>query len=128
ALGRPQAVGTIVDDDGAPALTIGDGAVLEGDSGTVNLTFPVYLSSASSQAVTVNYTTADNTATAGLDYTATANTLNIPAGQLSATVTVQVIGDQLAEGNETFFVNLSNAFGASIARATAVGTIVDDDA
>jgi hypothetical protein len=53
--------------------------------------------------------------------------LTIPAGQTSGTITVQGIGDRLAEPNETFFVNLSNPNYGVIADGQGVGTIVDDE-
>ncbi len=63
-----QGQGTILNDDGAPALSISDVSVTEGNSGTVNAAFTVSLSPASGQTVTVNYATANGTATAGSDY------------------------------------------------------------
>ena len=57
-------MGTITDDDAAPTLTIDDVTVAEGNSGTMNATFTVTLSAASGQTVTVDYATANGTATA----------------------------------------------------------------
>ena len=91
----------------ARTLAISDVSILEGNSGTTAFVFTVTLSAPIDQAVTVNYATADGTATAGSDYTAASGTLTIPAGQTSGTITVLVNGDRLAEPNETFFVNLS---------------------
>ena len=99
----------------------------EGNGGTTSAVFTVRLSAASGQVVTVDYATADGTATAPADYTATAGTLSFPAGTTTRTVTVPVIGDLLDEPNETFLVRLSNAVGALLADAQATGTIVDDD-
>jgi hypothetical protein len=109
-------------------LSISNATVTEGNSGTSALNFTVSLSAASSQNVTVNYSTANGTASAGADYqTVTNGTVTIAAGQTSANATVQVIGDTLDEQNETLSVTLSNAQGATISQATATGTIVDDD-
>src|SRR5262249_11681195 len=66
--------------------------------------------------------------TGGGDFAAGRGPLPIPAGQPSATISVQVTGDRLAEGNETFYVTLSNPVGDTIARGQGVGTIIDDDA
>src|SRR5207249_2024128 len=110
-----------------PAVTINDVSVTEGNTGTVSATFTVSLSAAYGQPVTVHYTTADGSATAGSDYTAASGTLTIPAGQTSRTVTVPVNGDRLAEPNETFGVNLSNLNYGVIAGGQGVGTIVDDE-
>ncbi len=123
-----QGVGTIVDDDGLPSLTINDATVTEGDSGTVNAVFTVTLSPASGSLVTVDYATADGTATAGQDYTATSGTLVFNPGETSKTITVTVQGDQVDEGSaETFTVTLSNAQNATIYDGQGVGTITDDD-
>ena len=81
------------------------------------------LSAPSAQPVTVQYATANGTATAGSDYQARTGTLTIPAGQTTGTITVPVIGDRLPEPDETFVVNLSGATNATIADGQAVGTI-----
>jgi Calx-beta domain-containing protein len=47
--------------------------------------------------VSVNYATADGSATAGSDYQAASGTLTIPAGQTTGTITVLVNGDRLGE-------------------------------
>ena len=121
--------GTIIDDDGAPALSINSPSVTEGDSGTKNLTFTVTLIPASSQQVTVAYADArTGTAMSGTDYTAiTGGTLTFAAGDTSRTFDVSVTGDTDDESNETVLVTLS---GSTIATATATGTgmIIDDDA
>src|SRR5262249_22917646 len=99
----------------------------EGNVGTVNATFTVTLSHASNVDVTVHYATADITAAAGSDYTATTGTVIIPAGQTSATVTVAVKGDRLGEPNETIAVNLTAATGATIGDGQGIGTILDNE-
>jgi Calx-beta domain len=110
-----------------PPLAISNGSTLEGNTGTTAFVFTVRLSAASNQAVSVNYATADDTATAGSDYQVASGTLTIPAGQTTGTITVLVNGDRIGEANETFFVNLSNPTNATIAAGTGVGTIVDDE-
>jgi uncharacterized repeat protein (TIGR01451 family) len=127
-LGSPTtAVLTITDDDPQPALSINDVSVTEGNSGTVNANFIVTLSAASGQTVTVNYATANGTATAPTDYQAQSSTLTFTPGQTTKTVTVLVNGDTTSEPDENFFVNLSGATNASISDAQGVGTIVSDD-
>lgn len=85
------------------------------------------LNALSSAPVTVKYATANGTATAGNDYTAASGTLTIPAGQISKTVAIQVKGDTTNEARETFFVNLSNPVGATLADAQGAGGISNDD-
>ena len=77
--------------------------------------------------MTVNYATANNSAVAGSDYTATSGQLSFAPGQTTKTVTVLVLGDLLDEANETFFVDLSGAINATIADSRGVGTITDND-
>lgn len=122
-----QGVGTITNDDALPSLSINDVSVVEGDSGTTNAVFTVTLSAASGQTVTVNYATADGTATQPADYSSTSGTLTFTPGQTSRTITVPVIGETVPEGNETYFVNLSGASNATIADNQSVGTISNDD-
>ena len=124
-----QATGTIVNDDVAPlpTLSIADSSIAEGNSGTSNMTFTVKLSQAAAGPVTVNYSTADGTATAGSDYAAKTGTLTFAAGETSKTITVAVTGDTVVEANETFAVKLAGASGATIATGQATGTIVNDD-
>jgi hypothetical protein len=110
-----------------PVVRIGDRTLTEGNAGTLASTFTVTLSAASTELVTIAYATASGTATAGSDYQAATGTLVIPAGQTTGTITVLVNGDRLAEPNETYFVNLSGATGATIADGQGVGTIVDNE-
>jgi hypothetical protein len=118
----------ILDDDPLPSLTIGDATpVVEGNSGAKSVQFVVQLSAASGRTVTVNYATAAVTATSGVDYSAVSNALTFAPGETNKTITVQVIGDRIAEPNETFAVNLSGATNASIANGQGVGTILDDE-
>ncbi|HSF14304.1 MAG TPA: Calx-beta domain-containing protein [Vicinamibacteria bacterium] len=111
-----------------PTLTINDVSVAEGNSGTTNFTFTVTRSH-DMTALSVNFQTADGSATvAGSDYQAQMNTLNFVAfGSLTQMVTILVNGDVVVEGNETFFVNLSNPVNASIVDGQGMGTIQNDD-
>ncbi|WP_386345258.1 putative Ig domain-containing protein [Xanthomonas campestris] len=123
-----QGQGTIVNDDALPSLSIDDVSVNEGNSGTTTATFTVTLSAASGQTVSVNYASADGTATAGSDYVARSGTLTFAPGTTAQGVAITVNGDTAVEPNETFSVALSGVSNASIARATGTGTIINDDA
>ncbi|CAD7730939.1 hypothetical protein LMG31884_45510 [Xanthomonas hydrangeae] len=122
-----QGLGTIVNDDAVPSLSINDISVNEGNSGTTTANFTVSLSAASGQTVSVNYATADGTATAGSDYVARSGTLTFAPGTTAQGVAITVNGDTAVEANETFSVGLSGASNAGIARATGTGTILNDD-
>jgi hypothetical protein len=115
---------------GPLSLSIGDTTVLEGDSGTTNASFPVTLSGdpQSGKPVTVQVTTSNGTATAGSDYTAVSQSLTWNSGDaLTQTVDVPVIGDTDPEGAENFTVTLSSPTNATLADATATGTINDEE-
>ncbi|MFN2511680.1 MAG: Calx-beta domain-containing protein [Pyrinomonadaceae bacterium] len=123
-----QGQGTITNDDALPTLSINDVSVTEGNSGTVNAVFTVNLSPASGQTVTVNYATANGTATAGGDYLAiNTTTLTLNPGETNKPVTVLVIGDTLNEADETFPVNLTNPTNATVTDNQGLGTITNDD-
>ena len=102
-------------------------SVTEGNTGTTNAVFNVTLSPASGQTVTVSYSTANGSATAGSDYVATSGTLTFNPGDTTKTITVAVNGDTVVESNETFFVNLTTAINATIADGQGIGTIANDD-
>ena len=119
-------VGTILDDE--PELEIGPASVVEGDEGTTTAVFPVTLDQPSDLTVTVDYLTGDDTAHAPDDYTATSGTLTFSPGETTQNVLVDVTGDILEEGDETFTVQLTNPSDAVVLDGAAgVGTIVDDD-
>jgi hypothetical protein len=122
-----QGVGTIVDDDPLPSVTIADLSITEGNTGTKSATFTLTLSAASGRTVSVNYATANGTATAGSDYVAKSGTVTFAAGTTTQTISITINGDVIKEANETFFVNLSSPTNVTIARAQGVGTILNDD-
>jgi len=110
------------------SLSINDVTVRERQSGTRMAVLTVSLSAATPSTITVNYATADGSATsAGGDYLAVAGTLTFPAGSLTRAVPVTINGDGVVESDETFVVNLSGASGGSIADGTGAVTIANDD-
>ncbi len=110
-----------------PSITISDATISEGNSGVSKANFTVTLSSASTQAVSVTYATADGTAIAGSDYAPASGTLLFPPGATKLPVSVSVNGDALDEPDEGFLVNLSSPTNATIADGQGVGTIRNDD-
>ncbi len=126
--GMPSGSGTPAPAPALPSLSISDATRAEGDSGTAMLDFTVSLSKAAAGPVTVHYGTANDTASAGSDYTAKSGTLTFAAGEQSKVIQVPLAGDKLAEGNEKFMVTLTDAQGAVIGRGTATATIKNDDA
>ncbi|MFN9656616.1 MAG: Calx-beta domain-containing protein, partial [Dolichospermum sp.] len=92
----------------SPIIKINNISILEGNSGTKTGTVTVTLNAVTDKTVTVNYTTANNNAIAGIDYTATSGQLSFAPGETTKTINVTVFGDNIAEANKSFFVNLSN--------------------
>lgn len=124
----PVVDGVSVSNAGMPALSLAASSVTEGHQGVATMAFPLSLSTASPLQVTVQYTLSNGTATAPQDYTAATGTLTFAPGTTLQTLLVSVIGDRLDEADETFTVTLSNPVNATLANASAVGTILDDDA
>ncbi|MFO7908240.1 MAG: Calx-beta domain-containing protein [Pirellulaceae bacterium] len=123
-----RGVGLIVDGEELPPnpILVDDAAILEGSSGTALLQFPVYLLSPATDAINVDFHTADVTATAGIDYQSTSGSLVFAPGETIKTVDVLVNGDTVRELHETLSVQI-NATGATVADGSAVGGILDDD-
>ena len=131
--------GTIENDD-QPVLSIDAPSVVEGDSGTVTLTWKVRLSAASSGVVTVKYADAGTgTATSSgddADYTLNlgtlgVGTLSIPAGTTEAFIRATVNGDTTDEPDETIVIKLSDLTGAKFfgggSELIGAGAIENDD-
>ena len=106
-------------------ITVYDTEVREGPNAT--LVFPVVLEPAATTEVSVNYATADGTATEGVDYEPASDTLTFDPGETEKTIVVQIIDDSHDEGMETLTLTLSEPAGAEIARGTAEGRIVNSD-
>ena len=126
-VGTPaSATATVNDNDSAPpvSFSVNDVAVIEGG----NLVFTVTKSGTTSTSLSVDYATANGTATAGTDYTSKSGTLTFSPSQTSLTVSVATTFDTAAEVPETVLLNLSGATGgATISDAQGIGTIVDEE-
>ena len=115
----------VTDVDDTPAIRVADAEATEGDD--TEMVFRVTLESASTGTVTVNYATADGTATAGEDYTATSGTLTFAPGETEKTVSVAIIDDTVEDSGETFTLVLSDPSGGSLGDTEATGTIFNTD-
>jgi cysteine-rich repeat protein len=110
------------------AMSMANVTTAEGNSGTHVATFTVALSKAAGSTVTYDIATSNGTAVAGSDYVAASATHQaIPAGTMSKTFPVTIMGDTTYEDGETFTVRLSNVSGAVVSNATATGVISNDD-
>jgi len=110
-----------------PAVSIANVSMAEGNAGTATLSFPISLSHASTQPVTVGYATANGTAVAPADYAPATGTVTFAPGETAKSIAVSVVSDTAIEQDETLTVNLSNPVNATIAVGTATGTITNDD-
>ena len=132
-IGDSQGVGTVTNDDQAK-LSIDDVTVAEGDSGTTECTFTVTLDTSVDTPVNVDFATADETATnADSDFAIATSSLSFTGAAGEArTATVNVIGDEFVEADETFLVNLSNVAASgrdvTLLDSQGQGTITNDDA
>ena len=119
----------VEDDDQTPEDETDDkSTVEEGETAS----FVVTLSGEVSGTVSVTYTTANGTAESGTgkDYTAASGTLEFTTGQTSKTIDVTTLEDSLNEASETYTLTLtgvSGVTGVSLGKASATGTIEDDD-
>ncbi|HZN08702.1 MAG TPA: FG-GAP-like repeat-containing protein [Pyrinomonadaceae bacterium] len=110
-----------------PSISVADTNIVEGDAGTVNAVFTLTLSAPSAVTVSVGYNVFAQTAGANVDFQTNAGRVKFAPGVVTQTVTVPVIGDELDEFDETFGIDLSGELNATISRARAQATIVDND-
>ena len=110
-----------------PAVSIADASIIEGTGGDHLLAFKVEMSKAAAAPISVHFATTDGTAAAGSDYTSQTGTITFAAGETIKTLLVPILGDAIPETNETFTLNLSAGNDATLTKAHAVGTIINDD-
>jgi Calx-beta domain/RTX calcium-binding nonapeptide repeat (4 copies) len=122
------AIGTIVDDDGAPSFSINDVTVNE-DAGTI--TFTVTQAGVTALTTSVDYTVNPNTAVTPGDYaagtSALTGTLTFPPGTTTRTITLNITNDTISELTENFTVDLTNPVNAITSDVQGIGTITDND-
>lgn len=121
------ALGTITNDDAATAY-VNDVAISEGNSGAKTLTFTVRVVPASADPVSMQFVTADGTASSPADYTHTSGSLTFAPSTTTQAVSVSISGDTQFEGDEIFSLNLHSIAGAVAGDTQGIGTITNDDA
>ena len=125
-----QGLGTIQNDDN-PTLTIDDVSRSE-TNGTAFFNFSVHLSTPDHGDISFDIATAPGTAVAGTDYVHKNLHVEVSAAVFSGFDTylfqVTVNGNAVFEGDDTFFVNVSNVTGATVVDGQGLGTIRNDDA
>jgi Ca2+-binding RTX toxin-like protein len=111
-------------------VLVGD-LTIDGESNagmTLSGNFVVALATSLATSVDVTFATASGTATSGVDFQATSGTLTFPAGTTTLNVPVVIIGDDITEGPETFFLNITGATGGvNFQGAQGTATIADDE-
>src|SRR5262249_33111621 len=110
-----------------PAVSVADTSGAEGGALSGKLQFSVTLAAPTDVPVSVGYATTGGTAVAGSDYSSRSGTLSFAPGETAKVIAVPLIGDTTIEPDETLGVRLSNPVGVRIARADAVGTVLNDD-
>lgn len=132
AITQATAQGTILNDDAAFRIAPNQTQLNEGNSGATSFTFTVTRDGDLSSPATVQWRVVSGGDTDGSDFvggTLPGGTLNFAANQPTQSITVEVAGDNIAEGNESFTVEL---FGPSpvvqLLPSTASSTITNDDA
>jgi VCBS repeat-containing protein len=113
--------------DSSTTVAVSDAALIEGSSGVSQMVFDVTRLGDTSGITTVDWATSDATATSGIDYIAASGSVSFAPGETHKTVSVEIHGDTVDEAHETLFVKLLNPVGGSIADATGIGTILNDD-
>ena len=89
--------------------------------------FVVTLDKKPTGTVTVEYTTASDTADGGIDYDIVSGTVSFERGETSKIISVPIIDDTVNDSGERFEVLLKNAVGADIADDTGIGTILNTE-
>ncbi|MDB9450838.1 Calx-beta domain-containing protein, partial [Dolichospermum circinale] len=117
----------IADNDLQPTINLSaNQTIVEGNTNPQNVSYTVTLSNASTQAITVQYATANGTAIGGSDYASTTGTLTFNPGIITQVINIPILNDSLNEANETFTLNLTSATNATLGTAkTATTTITD---
>lgn len=129
-LGTDSATSVITNDDTSLSIAAADASKNEGDNGTTAFTFTVSRTGDVSAPGSVNWTVSGNGATPDdfANGVYPSGVLQFGSGDTTATISVDVSGDLDVEADEGFTVALSSATsGATIAAASADGTISNDD-
>jgi Calx-beta domain len=121
-------VGTIIEDEPVPTVSISDAAVTEGNSGTTNMAFTVTLSAPTQLFFPYRVDNLGGMAVAGADFSFSSLPLNIGGNVLTYTFNVPVFGETYTEPDETFTLRLVRTQGGpTVADEIGVGTILNDD-
>jgi hypothetical protein len=127
-MGDGEAVATVGEDDALPTLAVGAVTAAEGDDPAGRFVdVPLTLSAPAGVEVALSYTTADDSAAAPGDYEAVAGTVSFQPGEIAKAIRVRVIGDDVEEPQEAFWIRFTDVRNAAAPGDTRVA-VADDDA
>ena len=115
---------TLDDDEGTPALSINDVSINET---ATFVTVTASISPPSLSDVQFRFTTQNNTASFNEDYLSTSDIVTIPATRSTIGIQIPIVDDEIYEGNETFWINLTEVSGADLIKGRAIVTIEDSE-
>lgn len=121
---KGQAIGTILNEDPYPYMSISDATIAKPSSGVSNITFNVRLSTPSGRPISVAYNTYEASAIENLDFVPAADVLTFAPGQTNLSIQVAVTNHATVKPAQTLKVTLWNQDYAKLDRSEAVGTIV----
>ena len=116
---------TITDNDAAPTVSISGTASLSEAVGSQS--FSVSLNAPATTIYTIDYNTSDNTATSPDDYSSNSGTLSFAIGEITKTITVNIVDDDTQEGTEIFFVQLLNPTGGVSLGVSSLTVMISDN-
>ena len=123
-LGTARTVAFIIDNDDTPTVSVAGAVALESDN---VLRFPITMSAASGETVSVSWRTHAGSASPGVDFESAEGILSIPAGTVQSAISIGLLDDAISESNETFTMELSKPIRANLSDRVATGTISDDE-
>ena len=123
-----QGIGTINDDDATGVIQF-SAATASASEAAGTVTINVTRTGNTSGVASVNFETADLSATQKTDYTFGSGVVQFGPGETSKAIKILLVNDALVEGAETLKVTLSNSSGNFVIGnpGTAIVTINDDD-
>lgn len=129
AISDGKGLGTIVDNDAAPIISINDTGVGEGTGFSVQnfAIFAVTLSAPSENHVSADFSLTPGTASSNVDYLNVSSFAAFTPGSVTTFVAIPIVQDNMFEPDETFTINLTNPTNGTIGDGQGVATITNDD-